>query len=253
MSRWYLKIEYDGRNYVGWQRQENGPSIQQSLEKAIENFSNESTRVQGAGRTDAGVHALGQAAHFDLQKDFSADTVRDAINAHLKPQLISVLVAQKVSDKFHARFSAIERSYLYKILNRRSPPTLESGSVWHVQRPLNAEAMHEAAQILVGEHDFTTFRATMCQARTPVKTINSLSVVTDKDQIIFKVRAPSFLHHQIRNFVGSLRLVGEGKWQLTDLKKALAARDRTEGGETAPAGGLFLTDVTYPPDVIGAA
>ena len=253
MNRWYLKIEYDGRNYVGWQRQENGPSIQQSLERAIENFSNERIRVQGAGRTDAGVHALGQVAHFDLKKDFSADTVRDAINAHLRPQLISILVAQKVSDKFHARFSAIERSYLYRILNRRSPPTLESGSVWHVKRPLNAGAMHEAAQILVGEHDFTTFRATMCQAKTPVKTINSLSVFTDKDQIIFKVSAPSFLHHQIRNFVGSLRLVGEGKWQLTDLKRALAARDRTEGGETAPAGGLFLTDVTYPPDAIGAA
>ncbi len=253
MNRWYLKIEYDGRNYVGWQRQENGPSIQQSLERAIENFSNERIIVQGAGRTDAGVHALGQVAHFDLKKDFSADTVRDAINAHLRPQLISILVAQKVSDKFHARFSAIERSYLYRILNRRSPPTLESGSVWHVKRPLNAGAMHEAAQILVGEHDFTTFRATMCQAKTPVKTINSLSVFTDKDQIIFKVSAPSFLHHQIRNFVGSLRLVGEGKWQLTDLKRALAARDRTEGGETAPAGGLFLTDVTYPPDAIGAA
>ena len=253
MNRWYLQIEYDGRNYVGWQRQDNGPSIQQSLEEAIENFSSESIRVQGAGRTDAGVHALGQAAHFDLQKDFSADTVRDAINAHLRPKLISVLVARKVSDKFHARFSAIERSYLYRILNRRPPPTLEYGSVWHVQRPLDAEAMHAAAQILVGEHDFTTFRATMCQARTPVKTIYSLSVVRDKDQIIFKASAPSFLHHQIRNFVGSLRLVGEGKWQSSDLKRALAARDRTKGGETAPAGGLFLTNVTYPPDVIGAA
>ena len=253
MTRWYLRVEYDGRGYVGWQRQENGPSIQQSLEEAIYKFSGEEVRVHGAGRTDAGVHALGQAAHADLEKEAGADTVRDAINAHLRPQPISVLSAQAVSDEFHARFSAMERSYLYRILNRRPPPTVDAGRVWHVQRTLNADAMDAAAQVLVGEHDFTTFRASICQAKSPVKTLTALSVAREGDEITITARAPSFLHHQIRNFAGTLRLVGEGKWTAVDVADALAARDRAKGGETAPPDGLFLTGVVYPPELIGTA
>jgi tRNA pseudouridine38-40 synthase len=251
MARWYLRVEYDGGGYVGWQRQKSGASIQQALEDAIFRFSGETVNVQGAGRTDAGVHALSQAAHFDLRREATADTVRDAINAHLRPQLISVLSASRVTEEFHARFSAKSRSYSYRILNRRSPPAVDAGRVWHVQKPLDAEAMGEAAKVLVGEHDFTTFRASICQANSPIKTLWCLTVSRERDLIIFNAKAPSFLHHQIRNLVGTLRLVGEGKWTSSDISDALEARDRARGGETAPAAGLFLTGVDYPVELMG--
>ena len=248
MTRYYLVIEYDGTNYVGWQRQDNGPSIQEELEKAVFAFCGETVLVQGAGRTDAGVHALGQAAHVDIERDTDAKTVRDALNAHLRPNPISVLEATAVSDEFHARFSAQARSYLYRIINRRAPLATQRDFAWHVGVLLDAELMNEAAQQLIGKHDFSTFRASMCQAKSPVKTLTSLDVTREGDAINVRASAPSFLHHQVRNFVGTLKLVGEGKWTASDVSQALAARDRTKGGPTAPPEGLFLTSVTYPPN-----
>ncbi len=247
MTRYRLTVEYDGGGYVGWQRQDNGPSIQQALEEAIRLFCGETVVVQGAGRTDAGVHALGQVAHFDIDRPTTADTVRDALNAHLRPQPIAVIEAEAVDDDFHARFSAVERAYRYRILDRRPPPTLEGGRVWHVGRPLDEGAMHAAGQALVGKHDFTSFRASICQAKTPVKTLTSLSVHRSGEEIRLDIRAPSFLHHQVRNIAGTLRLVGEGKWSAQDVAEALAARDRSAAGPTAPPGGLFLVEVVYPP------
>lgn len=246
MTRYKLVVEYDGTEFVGWQRQTNGPSVQAALEAAVTGFCGESAIVQGAGRTDSGVHALGQVAHVDLKRDTTADTVRDALNAHLKPNLVSVLSAVAVPDGFHARFSAMERVYEYRILNRRSPPALRHGQVWHVPGALDTDAMDDAAQVLVGKHDFTTFRATLCQARSPVKTLTSLQVVRHDDDISIHARAPSFLHHQVRNIVGTLKLVGDGKWSKADVAAALAACDRTRGGPTAPPQGLFLTEVVYP-------
>ena len=246
MTRYKLVVEYDGTGFVGWQRQDNGPSIQQSLEEAVHGFCGEAVIVQGAGRTDAGVHALGQVAHIDIGKATRAEIVRDALNAHLRPHPIAVLRAAEVSEDFHARFSAIERAYEYRIANRRSPPTLDAGRVWHVNQPLDAAAMHEAAQELVGKHDFTSFRASLCQARSPVKTLTSLAVTRQGEEIILRVRAPSFLHHQVRNFAGTLKMVGEGKWSATDVAKALAAKDRAAGGPTAPPEGLYLVEVVYP-------
>ena len=251
--RWCLRIEYDGYGYVGWQRQKNGSSIQQSIEDAIHKFCGERVSVFGAGRTDAGVHALRQAAHFDLNRDTKAEIVRDALNAHLRSQSISIISAHGVSCKFNARFSATERSYVYKILNRRPPPALDAGRVWHLQKWLDVDSMNKAAQVLVGEHDFTTFRAAMCQAKSPVRTLTALSVARVEDLVTVSARAPSFLHHQIRNFVGTLRLVGEGKWTEIDVKNALLSRDRSKGGETAPPRGLFLVDVVYPTEVSGVA
>ncbi len=248
MTRYHLVIEYDGTNYVGWQRQDNGPSIQEELERAVHAFCGETVLVQGAGRTDAGVHALGQAAHVDIERDTDAQTVRDALNAHLRPNPISVLEATAVSDEFHARFSAQARSYLYRIINRRAPLATQRDFAWHVAVSLNAELMNEAVQRLIGKHDFSTFRASMCQARSPVKTLTSLDVTRDGDAINIRASAPSFLHHQVRNFVGTLKLVGEGKWTAEDVSNALAACDRTKGGPTAPPEGLFLTGVTYPPN-----
>lgn len=248
MTRYHLVIEYDGTDYVGWQRQDNGPSIQEELERAVHAFCGETVVVQGAGRTDAGVHALGQAAHVDIHRDTDANTVRDALNAHLRPNPISVLQAVAVSEEFHARFSAQARSYRYRIINRRSPLATQRYLAWHVGVELDAGAMHEAAQRLIGKHDFSTFRASMCQAKTPVKTLTSLDVSRDGEVIDICASAPSFLHHQVRNFVGTLKLVGEGKWTADDISEALAARDRTKGGPTAPPEGLFLTEVTYPPN-----
>jgi tRNA pseudouridine38-40 synthase len=247
MIRYRLTVEYDGRGYVGWQRQDNGPSIQAALEAALLGFCGETLTVHGAGRTDAGVHALGQVAHVDIARDTDADTVRDAMNAHLRMagEAVAVLAAEAVSDEFHARFSATERRYLYRILNRRAPPALETGRVWHVARALDAAAMHAAAQALVGKHDFSTFRASECQAKTPVKTLTALTVSRDGDAIAIAARAPSFLHHQVRNIAGTLELVGAGKWSAADLTAALDARDRARGGPTAPADGLYLTAVVY--------
>jgi tRNA pseudouridine38-40 synthase len=243
--RYRLTLEYDGAPFVGWQRQDNGPSVQGALEAAIEKLSGERVTVTGAGRTDAGVHALGQVAHFDLVKTFEPGKVRDALNYHLRPDPVSVLDAAEADSEFHARFSATGRHYLFRILNRRSPPALEGGKVWHVSQKLDAEAMHAAAQFLVGQHDFTTFRAAECQAQSPVKTLDQLDVSQRGEEIHIEASARSFLHHQIRSFAGTLKLVGEGKWQPRDVKKALEARDRAACGPVAPPDGLYLVKVDY--------
>ena len=245
MTRYRVTLEYDGGGFVGWQRQENGPSIQAALEAAIAGFCGETVTVHGAGRTDAGVHALGQVAHFDLAKGTDPHTVREAINAHLRPDPIAVLEATDADPEFHARFDAVERRYLYRILNRRAPPTLDRGRVWHVAAPLDAEAMHDAAQALIGKHDFTSFRAAECQAKSPVKTLDELRVAREGEEVCITARARSFLHHQVRNFAGTLKLVGEGKWNRAHLEAALAARDRAAAGPTAPAEGLYLVNIHY--------
>jgi tRNA pseudouridine38-40 synthase len=246
VTRYRITLEYDGGGFVGWQRQENGPSIQAALEDAIAGFSGERVTVHGAGRTDAGVHALGQVAHFDVEKETDAQTVREALNAHLRPAPIAVLAAAAADPDFHARFDATERRYLYRILNRRAPPTLDRGRAWHVAVPLDAEAMHDAAQALVGKHDFSSFRAAECQAKSPVKTLDEIAVARAGDEVRLTARARSFLHHQVRNFTGTLKLVGEGKWSRADVEAALAARDRSAAGPTAPAEGLYLVSVRYP-------
>ena len=248
MTRYRLTIEYDGTDFVGWQRQDNGPSIQQELESSVHAFCGETVVVQGAGRTDAGVHALGQVAHFDIARETNAATVRDALNAHLRPHPIAVLEAEAVSDEFHARFSAQARSYLYRIINRRAPLATQRRLAWHISVPLDSDSMHTAAQRLIGKHDFSTFRASFCQAKSPVKTLTSLAVIRNGEGIDISVTAPSFLHHQVRNFVGTLKLVGEGKWCADDISSALEACDRKMGGPTAPPDGLFLTKVNYPPN-----
>ena len=245
MTRWRITVEYDGTGFVGWQRQENGPSIQEALESAIERFSGETPRVFGAGRTDAGVHASGQVAHFDLEKATGAATVADALNAHLRPDPIAVLDAAAVEPTFDARISARQRAYLYRIVNRRAPLTTDRDRAWPVQTPLDARAMNEAAARLVGKHDFSTFRASLCQARSPIKTLDVLDVVREGEEIRIEARARSFLHRQVRNIVGTLKLVGEGRWSADDVSAALEARDRSKGGPTAPACGLFLTEVLY--------
>lgn len=246
MTRYRITVEYDGGGYVGWQRQESGPSVQAALEDAVFGFCGERARVRGAGRTDAGVHALGQVAHVDISRPVAADTVRDAINAHLGRQPIAVLDAREVGGDFDARTSARRRVYLYRILNRRAPPAVERGRVWHVRASLDADAMQAAGQRLVGRHDFTTFRAAMCQARSPVKTLDKIAVERAGDEIRFHVEARSFLHRQVRNMVGTLERVGAGKWTAADVSAALAARDRSAGGPTAPAAGLYLVSVHYP-------
>ena len=245
MPRYRLTLEYDGGPFVGWQRQDNGPSVQDALEDAIEKLSSERVTVTGAGRTDAGVHALGQVAHFDLEKEFAADKVRDALNHFLRPAPVVVLDAAIAAPDFHARFSASGRHYLFRILNRRSPPALDAGKVWHLQVKLDAEAMHHAAQQLLGQHDFTTFRAAECQAQSPVKTLDRLDVSRRAEEIHIEASARSFLHHQVRSFVGSLKLVGEGKWSARDLKAALDARDRAACGPVVPPDGLYLVKVDY--------
>lgn len=245
MSRWKITVEYDGRGFVGWQRQDNGPSIQQSLEEAVEKLSGETVRVHGAGRTDAGVHALGQTAHFDLVKPLTERAVRDGLNFHLRPAPIAVLKAEPVPDDFHARMSAVERGYVYRIVNRRAPLALDDGRAWQIGRSLDVEAMDAAARILIGRHDFTTFRASLCQAKSPVKTLDVLTVTRSGPEIRITARARSFLHHQIRNITGTLVLVGEGRWPVERVRTALEARDRSKGGPTAPPDGLYFTDVVY--------
>ncbi len=243
--RYRLTLEYDGAPFVGWQRQDNGASVQGALEAAIEKLSGERVTVTGAGRTDAGVHALGQVAHFDLVKEFEPGKVRDALNYHLRPDPVSVLEAAVADGEFHARFSATARHYLFRILNRRSPPALEKGRVWHVSHRLDADAMHAGAQFLVGQHDFTTFRAAECQSPSPVKTLDRLDVSRRADEIHIEASARSFLHHQIRSIAGTLKLVGEGKWTPLEVKKALAARDRAACGPVSPPEGLYLVKVDY--------
>ncbi len=245
MTRYKLTLEYDGAGFVGWQRQENGPSLQAALEAAVLGFCGEAVTVHGAGRTDAGVHALGQVAHVDLAKETDADTVRDALNAHLKPAAVAVLAAEVVDGDFHARFSALERVYRYRIVNRRARLALDRGRAWFVPQPLDAAAMHDAASALLGHHDFTSFRARDCQAKSPVKTLDVLEVIRDGQELRVEARARSFLHHQVRNMVGTLKLVGEGKWGRADVTRALAARDRSAAGPTAPSEGLYLVSVGY--------
>lgn len=245
MPRYRLTIEYDGGPFVGWQRQDNGSSVQGALEQAIASFSGETVTVTGAGRTDAGVHALGQVAHFDLTKEFHPDRVRDALNHFVRPSPIAVLKAAIADAEFHARFSAKARHYLFRIICRRAPLALERGHAWHVVHDLNADAMHDAAQVLVGQHDFTTFRAAECQAKSPVKTLDKLTVRRALDEIDVEASARSFLHHQVRSIVGTLKLVGEGKWRARDVADALKARDRSRCGPVSPPDGLHLVKVDY--------
>ncbi len=245
MKRFKITIEYDGSGFVGWQRQKNGHSVQQAIEDAIARFCNETVTVFAAGRTDAGVHALGQVAHFDIDRDFRAKTVRDAINYHLKPAAVVVVQAESVADDFHARFSARERCYLYRITNRRAPPALQRGRTWWVPTPLDETLMADAARHLVGHHDFTSFRASICQAASPLRTLDTLEVLRVGDEVRIGARARSFLHHQVRNMVGTLKLVGDGKWNAEDVGNALEARNRSSAGPTAPAEGLYLVEVKY--------
>jgi tRNA pseudouridine38-40 synthase len=245
MPRYKLVIEYDGTPFAGWQLQANARSVQQVIEAAIARFCGHAVRIQCAGRTDAGVHATHQVAHVDLDKPWPVETIRSATNAHLRPEPVVVLAAEPVPDDFNARTSAVKRHYLYRILNRRSRPAIERDRVWHVSWRLDANAMHEAAQVLVGRHDFTTFRAAECQASSPVKTIDRLNVERVGEEIRVVASARSFLHHQVRSIVGSLALVGAGKWSAGDLRAALDARERARCGPMAPAAGLYLVRVDY--------
>jgi tRNA pseudouridine38-40 synthase len=245
MPRYRLLIEYDGRPYHGFQAQAALPSVQGALERAIKAFCGEDLRVNAAGRTDTGVHATGQVVHVDLAKDWPADTVRNALNAHLIPEPIAVLAAEVAQDDWHSRFSATGRRYLYRILNRWSPPALDRGRVWHVKKPLDAAAMHEAAQVLVGHHDFTTFRDLDCQAKSPMKTLDVAAVRREGDEVLLEFASRSFLHRQVRSMTGTLAEVGVGRWTKADVQAALDARDRKACGPVAPAEGLYLTAVRY--------
>jgi tRNA pseudouridine38-40 synthase len=245
MPRYKILIEYDGAPFAGWQYQDNFPSVQRTIMTAIEAFSGEKVMVQGAGRTDAGVHALGQVAHFDLSSERDTDTIRDALNAHLRPHPVAILAAEKVAENFDARRSAVRRHYLYRIANRRADLAIERGRAWRVPRPLDADAMHQGAQRLVGKHDFTTFRSTECQAKSPEKTLDRLDVSRAAVEIHVRAVARSFLHNQVRSMVGSLVQVGDGKWSASDLAAALEARDRARCGPVAPPEGLYLVRVDY--------
>ena len=247
MPRYRLTVEYDGGPFAGFQLQEGLPTIQGALERAIAAFSGEAARVATAGRTDTGVHATGQVVHFDLERAFRPEVVRDAINAHLVPAPVVVLEAEEVAGDFHARFSAGGRRYLYRILDRKPPPALRRGRVWWVKKPLDAEAMARAAQALVGLHDFTTFRDAHCQSKSPVKTLDVAAVQRVDDEVRLTFAARSFLHRQVRSLTGSLAEVGAGRWTAEDLAAALAARDRARCGQVAPPEGLYLTGVDYPP------
>jgi tRNA pseudouridine38-40 synthase len=246
VPRYRLTIEYDGAGLVGWQRQANGLSVQEALETAVLRFCGERVTVHGAGRTDAGVHALAQVAHLDLAREAPPEVVMSALNHHLRPAAISVRTVEAAPDNFDARLSAVLRVYRYRILNRRAPPAFERGRVWHVAPPLDLAAMQEGARHLLGRHDFSTFRDSLCQAKSPVKTLDMLELSREGEEIHIEARARSFLHHQVRNMAGTLKLVGLGRWQPEDVARALAARDRRAGGPTAPAEGLTLVEIRYP-------
>ncbi|HKX09365.1 MAG TPA: tRNA pseudouridine(38-40) synthase TruA [Stellaceae bacterium] len=246
MPRYKLMLEYDGTGLVGWQRQASGLSVQEILETAVERFCGAAVRVNGAGRTDAGVHALAQVAHLDLPREADPDEIRGALNHHVRPHAVSVLAVEPAAPTFHARTSARGRHYRYRILNRRAPPALERDRVWHVGPLLDVAAMQEGARHLLGKHDFSTFRDSLCQAKSPIKTLDSLDVERVGEEVVIEARARSFLHHQVRNIVGTLKLVGLGKWSPLRVKRALEARDRRAGGPTAPAQGLALVAVIYP-------
>lgn len=245
MPRYKLTIEYDGTPFSGWQRQENAPSVQQAIEEAMERFAGEPVRLRCAGRTDAGVHALGQVAHVDLSREFRTDTVRDATNVHLRPSPVTVLSAELAAPDFDARISAKRRHYRFRILDRRAPPALEAGRVWHVPYRLDYEAMHEAAQAYLGEHDFTTFRAAECQANSPIRSIDRFDVMRHGEEIAIETHARSFLHHQVRSLTGALLPVGRGKWRRRDISRILNAADRSLCPGLAPSCGLYLARVDY--------
>jgi tRNA pseudouridine38-40 synthase len=245
--RYKLTIEYDGTGLAGWQRQANALTVQQLLEEAITAFCGEAVTVHGAGRTDAGVHARGQVAHIDLERPWPPGTVRDAINAHLRPHPIAVLAVEGVSPDFHARFDATCRTYLYRMIDRRAPLALEQERAWHIRQPLDVAAMDMAAQALVGHHDFTTFRDGQCQARSPVKTLDRIAVSRHGDVVGIRVSARSFLHRQVRSIAGSLKKVGDGSWPPEKIAAILAARDRRKCGPVALAHGLYLVGVSYEP------
>lgn len=246
MTRWKLLIEYEGGGFCGWQRQENGPSVQQTIEDAIHKFSGETVKLYVAGRTDAGVHALGQVAHFDLEKETDAKTVEGAINFHVRPHRISILKAETAAPDFNARMSALSRVYRYLVVNRSAPLALMQGRAWLFPRPLTLAPMQEAARILIGRKmDFSTFRAQGCQANSPMRTLDRLDISQDGELFAFDVEARSFLYHQVRNMVGTLTLVGAGQWSVADFRAAFEAADRTRGGPTAPAEGLYFAAVRY--------
>ncbi|SNS30286.1 tRNA pseudouridine38-40 synthase [Sphingomonas laterariae] len=246
MTRFRLTVEFDGRPFMGWQRQNHGPSVQQAIEEAVTRITGEEAGVHAAGRTDAGVHAEAMAAHVDIAKPIPPFRLMEALNAHLRPNPIAILACEAVADDWHARFSCTGRRYSYRIINRRAPLALDAGRAWHVAAPLDADAMHAAAQRLVGHHDFTTFRSVHCQSESPVKTLDRLNVSRYGDEIEVEAAARSFLHHQVRSMVGCLMLVGRGKWSADDLSTALAARDRNELGLNAPPDGLFFVEASYP-------
>ena len=246
MTRFRLTIEYDGGPFMGWQRQAHGPSVQQAIEEAIEAITHETVTLHAAGRTDAGVHALAMTAHVDIKRAISAFRLADGINAKLRPLPVAILAAHVVEENFHARFSCIGRRYLYRIVNRRAPLALDAGRAWRVPVVLHADAMHRAAQLLVGRHDFTTFRSVQCQADSPVKTLDRLTVRRMGEEIEIEAAARSFLHHQVRSMVGCLQLVGRGKWSSADLKAALEARSRAALGFNAPPDGLYFVEALYP-------
>lgn len=246
MTRFALTIEYDGRPYMGWQRQTHGPSVQQAIEQAVTRITGEETSVFSAGRTDAGVHAIAMRGHVDIEKTLTPFRLMEAINAQLRPAPIAILACEVVADDWHSRFACIGRAYEYRIVNRRAPLTWDKGLSWQFAKPLDAGAMHSAAQLLLGLHDFTTFRSAHCQSQSPVKTLDKLTVSRHGEEIIVEAAARSFLHHQVRSMVGSLSLVGEGKWSARDLKAALDAADRQALGLNAPPDGLYFVGATYP-------
>ena len=252
MTRWRLTIEYDGGPFMGWQRQENGPSVQQQVEAAIFRMTSELASVHGAGRTDSGVHALAMSAHVDIEKTLTAHRLRDGLNALVRPDPIAILAAEAVADDWHARFSCIGRRYEYRILDRRAPPAIDRGRVWHIATPLDVDAMAEGAAMLVGSHDFTTFRSVQCQSKSPVKTLDRLEIVRDGEHIRVRAAARSFLHHQVRSMVGCLAMVGRGQWTPADIKTALDTRDRAALGLNAPPEGLYFVEAIYPEGVFPA-
>jgi tRNA pseudouridine38-40 synthase len=246
VTRWRLTIEYDGGPFMGWQRQDHGPSVQQALEEALQRMTGEQAQVLAAGRTDAGVHALAMPAHVDVMKSLTPHRLREGLNALVRPQPISVLDVTEVPDGWHARFSCVGRRYLYRILARRAPPALDAGRVWHIAVPLDVAAMQEGAAHLIGRQDFTTFRSAQCQSDSPVKTLDNLSVTKVDEEIHVAAAARSFLHHQVRSMVGCLAMVGRGQWRPDDMRKALEARDRSALGFNAPPHGLYFVEAIYP-------
>lgn len=248
MTRFALTLEFDGSPFMGLQRQGHGPTVQQAVEDAAFRITGEQVRMHAAGRTDSGVHALGMVAHVDVAKPFTPQRLMDALNALIRPAPVAVLACRVVPDDWHARFSCIGRAYEYRITNRRAPLTLDKGRAWHIAKPIDAAAMHEAAQALVGHHDFTTFRSAHCQSASPVKTLDRLDVSRQGDHVIVRAAARSFLHHQVRSMVGTLALVGQGQWRVNQVKDALDACDRAELGLNAPPDGLYFVKASYPGD-----